>query len=629
MNYINVDEVKKNIETHDSAKQFLASMQSEVDTYFTNFVDSPEKISEWGHHYFCSVDGELLIYDPNKPTEHVCSLCGKVHSTELLNGVWVTMYRNEGAVNAWKSAVVYNITKEKKYLDNVIEYAKYYSDNYLSFNLHEKNGLMFDNLEDCVWGAGRIMPQSLNESIFIIRLINALELVKNDLPKGFVTELGEKFFEPAYELLKPQVDRIHNISCWLNSGIAIMGLFLNNKEMLDFAFEGEFNINRQLDEGVTIDKFWYEGSIHYNFFTLDSIVNLLLFSKVYDYDFEVGFKTCEEMLIQAYRYAFDNHQLPNPNDGWPNINLKTYSHIYAMSIKVFGEESKIANILNNILNKDSIRGQLPLSKPYYFENNISLEEFLFCPLLRDKKMPIVEKESINFVSSHMGLIKDENKNIFIKYGHHGPSHAHPDKMNIEVILDNICLSRDLSNSGYGNQLCNEWHRMSPSHNTVVINGENHTSMEGGICLEESDTHLKVKTPDVYDGVDFIRTVALTTHGFEDVFEVNADEEKVIDFFFHVEGNLISDVKYGDLELGNDSNGYQHLHELKNIVVDSDEMILKWDVKGLILESKIGMNNKELFIASTPDNPVSGYRTTIIIREKNSKTQFDMSWKVEE
>ncbi len=45
-----------------------------------------------------------------------------------------------------------------------------------------------------------------------------------------------------------------------------MGLAMKDQEMIDYAFTSPFNIRRQLAEGVTADGFWYEGSIHYNFF---------------------------------------------------------------------------------------------------------------------------------------------------------------------------------------------------------------------------------------------------------------------------------------------------------------------------------------------------------------------------
>jgi hypothetical protein len=467
MEYLNINALEKAISHKEKYKEMIEVIKKEVDAFCPNFKDDPNKISGWGHQYFCEKDGGLLIYNRDTPTIHKCEICGQEYKNQLFNNVWVYMYRNEAIIHAWKSAFIYRYTGERKYLDYVIKVIGFYVDHYLEFKIHEKMGKEYESLEEMDWGCGRIMPQGLNESIFIIRMINALELVKKDLDQTFLDKVYRNLFKEVFELLKPQVERIHNIICWNNSAIGIMGLFSQDQEMISFAFDGEFNIRRQLREGVRKDGFWYEGSIHYNFFTLEGVTNLLLFSELYHHDFGEEKSIVAHMFESAYTYAFDNHQLPNPNDGWPNLNLKTYSYIYCVATKVFGVDSHIGNLLKNILNTNHTRGKLPLSRPYYFENEISLEQLVLIPELDPQKAMVVKTKSKNFDTSYCGIIKENNINIFYKYGHNGPSHAHPDKMNIEVVIGDYSLSRDLSNSGYGNRLCNEWHRMSASHNTVV------------------------------------------------------------------------------------------------------------------------------------------------------------------
>ncbi|GAB6107250.1 heparinase II/III domain-containing protein [Fusibacter bizertensis] len=628
MTYCDIEKMKALMAINPTQSQFVACIHTEVESFFNTFDDSPELISRWGHHYFCKEDGGLLIYDRNKPKEHVCSICGKVYHTELLSGVWTYMYRNEGVTNAWKSALLYRLTGDSKYLDYVLVFAAYYGNHYHQFKLHNKEGIDTENDAAIPWGSSRIMPQSLNEAIFLIRLINALELVKKDIAPEFIEALHQNLFRPAFELFKSQVDKIHNISCWLNSAIGVMGLFLKQQDMIDFTFKGEFNIDEQLLKGVTRDYFWYEGSIHYNYFTLEGVINLLLFSKLYNYDFNLGEKYVEQMLIQGYKYAFDNHQLPNPNDGWPNVNLKSYSYIYAIGAKVFGADSIVGNLFKNIVNGEHPRGEFPLSKPYYFKNDISLEEFLFCTGIRAATYePVIEK-SVNFETSYCGLLKNKTVNLFYKYGHNGPSHAHPDKMNIEIVIKGKSLSRDLSNSGYGNILCNEWHRVSASHNTVVVDGENHTSVEGGLCLNLSDTSVEMLSEKVYSNIDFKRKVEINEEGYSDQFIVLADDPHVCDYFFHVEGTLLSELHLIPEDLGFKNNGYQHIKNVNRVVSDSDEITLKWDVDGLMMSSFIELNGKTLFIAESPDNPVTNYRTTLIIRSKENNPIFDLNWRME-
>ena len=606
---------------------FITQIRSEVDDFFINFSDSQDKTSRWAHHYFCEADGGRFIFNNKSPHSHICSVCGKESKSDLFDGCWITMYRNEGVTNAWKSAYLYKSTGEKKYLDNVLNFTNFYNDNYLKFTLHNKEGFDFENLETALWGTSRIMPQSLNEAIFIIRLINALEIIREDLPKGLLKKLEDGMFKESFKMFIPQVNEIHNIRIWLNCAIGVMGHFVNNTDMIDFAYNGEYSIGEQLTKGVTNDYFWYEGSVHYNYFLLEGVVNLLLFSSLYDYDFKVGREVVEKMLSAGYEYAFDTHLLPNPNDGWPDVNLKTYSYIYAVATKVYGINSKIGQILGSIVNKEGERGQLPLSKPYYYQNDMSFEELIFTPTVRETNKEILMCKSVNFKSSFFGIIKKDQTNIFLKYGHNGPSHAHPDKMNIEVMLSGVMISRDLSNSGYGNPLCNEWQRKSPSHNTVAINGKSHTGFEGGKTLVESSTRLKAISENVYDGVNFIRDIEITENGFSDEFQVELSEESTCDFFFHVEGELKTSLDLKPADLKFKGEGYQHFQDPKKVMNVNDVIEIDWLISNKNFRSKIGLKDCELFIATSPDNSKKGTRKTIILRQRTKLAKFNINWEI--
>ncbi|GEM02363.1 Heparinase II/III-like protein [Halolactibacillus halophilus] len=620
------------LKNNPEIQNMLTQMEKEVVTYHDNFSDTPEKTSAWGHHYFCKKDGNVLTYNPNNEDVHQCSLCGEEYTSPLLTRVWRTIYRNEAAVNVLKSAVLYKVTQEKKYLDVVLSISNFYFDTYTDFKLHNKEDNFYEDIEDFGWGSARIMPQCLNESIFFIRIFTALELVKTELPKDMLEKIENKFSHDFFMLAKPQVNKVHNISCWLNSAIGVIGLFANNEEMIRFTFEGEYNINRQLREGVTADGFWYEGSIHYNFFTLEGVSYLALFSQRYEHSFEEE-AVIKKMLISAYNYAFSNHELPNPNDGWPNINLKTYSYIYAIGAKLFGVSDQVYSIFKDIISSPFERGEIPLSKPYYYNNDISLEQLLLMPEVVKEKSIVKNIQSVDMEKSNYALLKNNNIDVFMKYGHNGPSHAHPDKMTIEVLMNNITLSRDLSNSGYGSMVCNEWHRKTVSHNTVVIDGGDHTSFEQGQKLAFSERSIKAKAVNIVKGVDFIREIKMLENGFNSVFTVESEDEHVYDHIFHVEAKLQTNleddfevIEPGTLDFQN--NGYQYFKDIKEIKVPDNKNVinLEWDLDGESIVSDINVENHQIFIAQSPSNPISDWRTSLILRTKGTHEKFVMEWR---
>ncbi|GAA0178886.1 hypothetical protein SH2C18_18600 [Clostridium sediminicola] len=604
----------------------LNDMDKEVTDFAETFQDDSSKMSEWGHNYFCEEDGGRLIFDLEKPHSHICEICGREFKGQMFDNVWVYFYRNTAITTLLKSAVLYKVRGEERYLDYIKKILSFYADHYKEFVIHAKDKVINDLTYD-VGGAARIMPQALNEAIILVRIINALEMVKDKIGKKYLDEINQKLFIPATELLKPQLIRIHNIPCWVNSALGIVALFTKNEELLDKVFNSEFGIRNQLKKGVTEEGFWYEGSIHYNFFLLEGVTNLLLFAKLYDYDFGEEEAIIRKMFESAYYYAFDNDILPNPNDGWPNVNLKTYSYIYHIATKIFGENSEVGNFLKNIEKGSLERATIPLSRPYYFQNEIPLERLTFNPDLDFSTMEKIKRSSNNFASSYYGTLRNNKINVFYKYGHRGPSHAHPDKMNIEVMIGQSILTRDLSNAGYGSRLCNEWHRMSSSHNTVVVDGKNHVSTESGIILKFTDENLYAKVQDVYEGVDYKRKIDLLPAGFNDEFTVSSSEGHTYDWFFHSEAKLLSELNYEPASLEFNENGYQHINNVRRVVSDNNVVSLVWELDGKIIQSEIDITEKEMFICDTFDNPVSSLRTSIILRQKGNEATFKASWKL--
>ena len=47
-------------------------MKKDVDEFMPTFSDSSERLSRWGHSYFCDNDGGRLIFDIHSPHTHRC-----------------------------------------------------------------------------------------------------------------------------------------------------------------------------------------------------------------------------------------------------------------------------------------------------------------------------------------------------------------------------------------------------------------------------------------------------------------------------------------------------------------------------------------------------------------------------
>lgn len=626
MKYVN-DRFYERMNGEDRNRELVQEMKREADEFFSGFSDSPDRLSRWGHYYFCDDDGGRLIFDLNSPHKHRCEVCKKVYENEILDGVWVYFYRNKAVIMALVSAFIYKATKEKKYFDYSVSVMGFYASHYKEFQLHNKENLTADSYDTMPWGCGRMMPQGLNESIVAIRFVQTIEILRDELAPEFLDLMYHNMFREMYALLAPQATRIHNISCWNLSAIGVMGLAFQDQEMIDFAFTSEFNIRKQLKTGVTKDFFWYEGSIHYNFFLLEGITYLFLFSKIYDYDFgKTESEILRNMFVQAYNYAFDNQFLPNPNDGWPNLNLRTFSYIYHTAARAMGEDSVIGNLVKNIEASDSVRTALPLSEPYYCGNSVCLEQLLFNIDFDYEKFTPIKTHSNNFPKSNYVILRNAGWNAFMKYGLNGKSHAHPDIMNVELMYGDHRISRDLSNAGYRSRLCNEWHRKTLSHNTVCRNGTDITSVSPGECLYYDENKVTASAEDVYEGVNYTRTIQLTENSFTDDFWVESEIDGIFDYVFHLESalSLEYDLELEDGDLGFEKNGYQHILETKRVITKENQAVLYIKAEDAMWSIWIDLTGgHRLYLLKTLDNPVSQTRNTILLRNEGTAPHYHL------
>lgn len=549
------------------------------------FSDNYEWLSGWIHDYYCDIDGSELIFDINNSKIFECPICHKKYSDSKRKRAWVTKYRYNIFNKIEKYSELYLQDNNKEYLNYIIDAFEYYSKFYDKFPIHNKDGKIYEHYINESNRCGKITAQGLNEATMAIQFVNCIDNLEKFIPKEIQEKLFNNLFTNIFELLKPQVNKIHNISCYGVCAIGMMGIISNNCEMIDFALNSKYSFYKQLELGTTKDGFWYEGSFHYHLYVLKPILQFLSLAKKYKYHIlNNAYEIARRMLILPFICSFSDCTLPSPNDGWPNKSINDYIIDYKLGNCIFdGELDDIISLINERKN-----------------NN----------------------KTVHLIDTGFSMLKNKKWNVFIKYKDNNINHAHPDKLNIEVKINKKFLTYDLSTSGYGSELSKNYYKKSYSHNTIVINNEDQSKECDTFVNLYDDDSIKVKIKNLYDNIEISRKISLTNNTMNDQVLVEKNN-KIVDYIFHCDAKLISKYKSKKIDCLKEYPYFTNVEK----VISEDFIILEWILENEILYSKINLENKTLFICNSPDNPDIKKRTTLIIRSSNNNILFNIKWEV--
>ncbi len=553
------------------------------------FVDDYNLLSGWIHDYYCDKDGTELIFDENNCNYYECPLCHFKYYDEKKKRAWITKYRYKLFSQLEEYSEKYLVNQNKKYMNFIQNALTYYADNYEKFSIHDKNGVLFDDYINESNSCGKITSQGLNEAMICIQIVNCINNVKDFLSSDMKEKIFKNLFSPIYRLLKPQINKIHNIQFYEICAIAMMGIVSNNKEMIDFAFNSEYSFYNQLDKGVTKDYFWYEGSFHYHLFILKPILEVLKTAKEFKYSIlPKYYDITENMLLQVYKNSFNDCSLPSPNDGWPNRHLLDYLGVFKIGNDVF--ENRFKEILENIKSQN---------------NRVS---------------------TIHSFNTGFSIIKNQFWNVFIKYKDNNYNHAHPDKLNIEIKQSNLFLTHDLSTSGYGSKLSKDYYKKTYSHSTLVINGKDQNLMCNGIVNFYDKNRIQIEVQNIYDNVNAKRMIEVLDSTLIDKVYVKLQNNEIVDYIFHCDAALITELNSIQIDKFAE---YPYFSNIQKIICFDKNTTLRWFLGDNKIISEIDLDNKDLYICKSPDNPNLKERTTLLIRSRFTKNDisFLVKWTI--
>ncbi len=600
--------VKNKIESHQWAKDLYDGIKSDTDEFIGTYDDDVSKTAGWGHNFHCDHCSGRLEFNIRSPHEHKCTVCGKINRGPKKDNAWTASYRSRTFGMIFNAAVLYNLEKNEAYPAFIRKVMDFFADNYDDFTA-ESPAKRFE---------GKLTGINLSDATSIIQGVFGLDMTRECFSSKEMDKWHKNLFMPQADMYDQFSNKIYNIPAWMKAAEGIIGIFFNDKKIIDRAFYSRFGIMDQMRRGVTKEGMWFEYSPHYHFYCAHPITYLVYFAKRYELDIPDSkelYDHLEKLYMYPIKNMFRNGYLPNPGDGWPEIHITKYKN----------QMEYAATVLDNDYIKQVI-GTCYLDG----KEKSSAARLLFNPGYENKGLPVFGSQ--NNEDSFNAILKNGQTEVFVKTGITTISHAHPDVMNIELAFYDDLVSYDLGSNGYSTRIFNEWQHKSISHNTVVLDmmDQKYEPVGEGIWPEGIVEHydenrIRAKSKNVYECCDYTRDLRIDGPKLYDEFTIRGVEQYTIDWLFYCEGELLCD--YDTVESGplGDGEGYQHLFNIRGFVTDDDwRVVFKLKDKSVTVGMK-GEPGTKIYLFDSYTFDFNTTRPGILVRRQGSQTVYETEY----
>ena len=555
----------------------------------------------------------------------------------------------------YDAALLFNLSKETKYLDYVREMLIEYANLYPTLGLHPKPKEQ---------SPGRLFWQSLNEAVWLVYTIQAYDMVAAKLNAEDRSEIELKLLRPVADFLshgQPKTfNKIHNHGTWAAAAVGMTGYVLDDevlvkKALFGLSMDGKAGFLKQIENLFSPDGYYAEGPYYQRY----ALMPFVLFGKAIDVNEPARkiFEFKDGALLKAIRTTVQlsyNGLFFGINDAIKDKGTDTAELVHAIAIayQITGD--------NRLLSVAKEQNQTLLTG-YGFKVAQALDNGLAEPFnftskqLRDGNAGDQGALTIfrsGFEPGHQALV--------IKNTSQGLGHGHFDKLNWlyfdngEEIVSDYGAARFLNiEAKYGGHYLpenNAWAKQTVAHNTLVVDQRSHFGGDWRrgqksapeILFYDANDKIKITSAsmtDAYPSTRFNRTMAMISHDsleypmVVDLVKAKSKTAHKYDLPLHYQGQLIShNYKFSSnvkalAPLGK-SNGYQYLWDRGRGDFADSIGKMTWLNKGRFYTySTIGGANQEMIFTQLGANdPNFNLRndSSLIHRVKSAKNHTFVS-----
>ena len=570
-----------------------------------------------------------------------------------------------------EAGLLYQITGDEKYATFVKEILFAYRRVYPTWDRHP---------EERSYARGKIFWQCLNDANWLVYASQAYDCIYHWLSEAERKELNDQLFRPMADFLSietPQFfNRIHNHSTWGNAAVGMIGLVMNDSDLVERALYGakevglssmgedndggrisdseEMGFLSQIDHAFSPDGYYTEGPYYQRY----AMYPFLIFAQaLHNRRPELEIFSYKDGVLLRGVYALLNQtnsagEFFPINDAQKGMSYLSRELTTAVSMAYYygGQDPTLLSIVEK-------QERVPLNQT----------GMLAAMAIANGKVTTFEKSSIQLrdgAKGNEGAIgilrsgsQDKDITLVMKYAKHGMGHGHFDELavcsyfNNKEILSDYGAARwvNIEQKDGGGYLKENktWAKQTIAHNTLVVDGQSQFKANVRLADEYNPRtyFFDISNPAVqvmsaidtgsYDGVKMQRTVVLIQNEeFEnplmlDLYKVNSLEKHNLEYPYHFNGHLMKTnlelEPSKTLEVMGQKYGYEHLWK-ESVAKSTDVLKSTWFNQGTFyslvaassVEDKVVVG---LLGANDPNFNLRREQTFILSRPETKNTLF--------
>lgn len=461
---------------------------------------------------------------------------------------------------------------------------------------------------------GRLFWQTLNDSVWVVHAIAGYDAIRDTLSPADRRNIDDNVFRAMARFMSDQspdnFNKIHNHATWAVAAVGMTGYVLRDRPLVSKALkgtkeDGSAGFLKQIDQLFSPDGYYEEGPYYQRY----ALAPFILFADaiernepqrhIFQYRDGVLLKAVDALVQTSYGGYF----FPI-NDAILDKGLDTEELVAGIDIAY--AQTGDAHLLSV-----AERQQRVLLSPEGLQVATALKAgkakpFAFRPaLLRDGG------DGRQGAMSILRMNGEDGQALVMKNTTQGMGHGHFDKLNWlfydngqRVVTDYGAarfLNVEAKQGGIYLPENKTWARQTVAHNTLVVDEASHFDGDWKVGEERPPTPLLFAVTDdtqitsarmdrAYDGVSFIRTMALVSHPelgqpvVIDLLHVTGAKAARYDLPLHFNGHIMQvgfKAEHALAQrpvLGKD-NGYQHLWVDATSPPAQEQRTLEWLLDG--------------------------------------------------